>query len=373
MTTKRDRFAAVEARGASGDDAARAALRSRTGRPTSLRLGELQPNPDNPRYDADDPETIELAETMRSVGQLQPAIVVPRQDYLACYPRAQLGPAPWVVVIGNRRLAAARIANREALDVRVAVDIQSADDLEDRILIENIQRKDLPPLLEAERLQRRLDQGVTFRDLAAKIGKSHTYVKQRVDLLKLIPELQKLFRAGQIRVKGARWLGAQPEEIQRSILAAGGPYDEPARSAASGAAVNPVSTPAASEHDETDGSSPAPGNQPPADKPSSSAGDTSPREDGATAHPTGQPQPRPANGEAASGGAASGGGHTDEQRPATGTDLLLNTRASVTQWLDNALGDLDGALPAGGDGGLGSAMSRARQLIQDARDTLHEL
>jgi hypothetical protein len=45
----------------------------------------------------------------------------------------------------------------------------------------------------------------------------------------------------------------------------------------------------------------------------------------------------------------------------------------VTQWLDNALGDLDGALPAGGDGGLGSAMSRARQLIQDARDTLHEL
>lgn len=368
MTTKRDRFAAVEARGASGDDAARAALRSRTGRPTSLRLGELQPNPDNPRYDSDDPETIELAETMRSVGQLQPAIVVPRQDYLVCYPQAQLGPAPWVVVIGNRRLAAARIANREALDVRVAVDIQGADDLEDRILIENIQRKDLPPLLEAERLQRRLDQGVTFRDLAAKIGKSHTYVKQRVDLLKLIPELQELFRAGRIRVKGARWLGTQPAETQRSILAAGGPYDEPDRSAASDASVNPVSNPAGSGHDETAGASSAPGHQPPAGGPSSSAGDTPSRAGEATAHPTGQPRSVPAG-----GGATGGGAHADKQRQATGTDPLLHTRASVTQWLDNALGDLDGALPAGGDGGLGSAMSRARQLIQEARDTLYEL
>lgn len=355
MTTKRDRFAAAEARGPSGDDAARAALRSRTGRPTSLRLGELQPNPDNPRYDSDDPETIELAETMRSVGQLQPAIVVPRQDYLACYPQAQLDPAPWVVVIGNRRLAAARIADREALDVRVAVDIQSADDLEDRILIENIQRKDLPPLLEAERLQRRLDQGITFRDLAAKIGKSHTYVKQRVDLLKLIPELQELFRAGQIRVKGARWLGTQPEEIQRGILAAGGPYDEPDRPAVSGAAVNPVSTPEASTPDESAGS-PSNG-QLPADRPAPSA----------TAHPTGRPRA------SASGGAAGGGAPTDEQRPTAGSDVLLDTRASVTQWLDNALGDLDGALPAGGDGGLGSAMSRARRLIQEARDILHEL
>ena len=108
----------------------------------------MQPNPHNPRYAGDDPEIQEMAETMRRVGQLQPALVVSVEQYLRAYPdlRGELGPQPWVVIVGNRRLAASRLAGRRSLDVRVDSELETAEDVEDRVLIENIQRKDLPPL-----------------------------------------------------------------------------------------------------------------------------------------------------------------------------------------------------------------------------------
>ncbi len=211
----------------SGDRAARAALRSRMAHPTSLRLDEVQPNPLNPRYDEDDVEVLELAETLTRVGQLQPVLVVPREQYLQAYPdqHGNLGGEAWVVIVGNRRLTASRIAGRPALDVRVAADLDTAQDLEDRILIENIQRKDLPPLLEAEHLQRRLNRpGQTTRSVGAAIGKSHAYFQQRVDLLKMIPEFRELFRSGEINLKIGRRLGSLDESERRSRLAAGPPY-----------------------------------------------------------------------------------------------------------------------------------------------------
>ena len=66
-------FAAMDARGGQTTTAAAQALRNRSGNPSSIPLGDLQHNPDNPRDRYDDPETRELAETLRSVGQLQPA------------------------------------------------------------------------------------------------------------------------------------------------------------------------------------------------------------------------------------------------------------------------------------------------------------
>lgn len=318
-------FAAMEGGRSSGDSAARAALRSRMAHPTSLRLDEVQPNPLNPRYADDDPEVQELAATLRRVGQLQPALVMAREQYLQAFPgqAERLGAAPWVVIVGNRRLAAARLAGRPSLDVRVAADLVTAEDVEDRVLIENLQRKNLPPLLEAAHLQRRLARpGQTIRSVGEAIGKSHTYVQQRLDLLQMIPEFQALFRNGVINIRTGRQLGALPEQEQRAILAAGPPFGVDGESRIVGPGEGRV------------------GNRVPGRAPIGERTAGTRRRDG---RPTSAAAP---------------------------TDLET-TRESVEQWLDSALAALDRALPAGGDSELGAALAHARRHIEQARSVLH--
>ncbi|MBW0105805.1 ParB/RepB/Spo0J family partition protein [Pseudonocardia sp. KRD291] len=305
--------------------------------PTSLRLDEAQANPQNPRYEHDDPEVKELAETLSRVGQLQPAVVVAREQYLQVFPEqtGHLGPAPWVVIVGNRRLAAARVAGRSALEVRVAADLDTPEAFEDRILIENLQRKDLPPLLEAEHLRRRLArEGETFRSVGEAIGKSHTYVQQRVELLKLIPEFQALLRDGYLPIKTGRRLGGLPDEDQRARLAAGPPYLETQEPAATGAARgNPVATP-----------TPQPG----------------PAESG------NQVANEPATPVRATGA----GRAARTPAPVDPEQRLATTTLDVLGYVDNALGALDRVLPDGGDGHLGQVLAESQRHLSAAREVL---
>jgi ParB/RepB/Spo0J family partition protein len=387
-------FAAMEARGPSGDTAARAAMRSRTGNPTSVRLDEVQPNPDNPRYSADDPEVRELAETLNQVGQLQAALVVSREQYLDFYPEAAdtLGPERWIVAVGNRRLAATRLAGRTAFEVRVASDVRSRDAFEDMILVENIQRVDLPPLLEAERLQRRLNRpGQSMRTVGEAIGKSHAYVQQRVGLLRMIPEFQELLKQDEINVKLGRWLGTQDEDVQRSILAEGPPYEiRRAQPRATPEVVNPVSTDSAANVNSGSSAAEAiPVNPVSTDSAAnvnsaSSAAEAIPVNPVSTSEagavdedPAGTAVSRTAgigSGGVAAGPGAEGGG--DRLRQASDTepaDRLEETRTSVAQWLDSALGELDRALPDGGDGALGKALADARRHLLDARSAIERI
>ncbi len=344
-------FAAMESERPSGDSAARAALRSRIAQPTSLRLDEVQPNPLNPRYELDDAEVVELADTLRRVGQLQPALVVARDQFLRAYPEQapRLGPQPWVVIVGNRRLAAARVAGRPALDVRVAADLDTAEDLEDRVLIENIQRKDLPPLLEAAHLQRRLARpGQTIRSVGEAIGKSHTYVQQRLDLLGMLPELQEQFRAGAINIRVGRQLGALPPDVQRVVLTAGPPYLPPSRPA-------PPATNGTAEQ--------VPGAT--ADHASAGNPVSSDRAD-----PTPPSTARKVAAQRPAGSATASRNGTATPQTAAEVDLEA-TRVAVAEHLDSALARLDRALPAGADGQLGQTLAEVRRYLEQARKVLN--
>lgn len=377
-------FDAMAARGASGGySAAQEALRSRVGHPTSVRLHEVQPNPQNPRYPDDDPEVVELAQTLKTVGQLQPAVVISREKYLGFYPelRDELGDQRWVVGIGNRRLAASRLAERTALDIRVAADIETVDDFEDMILIENLQRKALPPLLEAEQLQRRLSRpGQTTRTVGEAIGKSHAYVQQRVDLLKMIPEFKDLLRRGEINVKTARWIATKAADVQRTMLAAGPPYG-PSKAAHTG---NPVSVRASSN-----GSSASEGQGEPADQhehvgpmngavaegvePAASAGNqvsTSTDDGSASGQPTPPRETPSTQSPTETGQTPTAGQPSPSDTDSSASRPLEVTRASVVQLLDTALGELDRALPAGGDGPVGAALAEAQRLLVGARSAL---
>nr|WP_103382333.1 ParB/RepB/Spo0J family partition protein [Pseudonocardia dioxanivorans] len=362
VVAKKD-FAAMEQRAAARAGTAvqaREAMRSRAARPTALRLSEVQPNPQNPRYPDDDPEVVELANSMKQVGQLQPALVISRSDFVTLYPdcEAQLGPAPWVVYVGNRRLAAALLAGLDTFDVRVESEVQSLDDLEDRVLIENIHRKDLPPLLEAAHLQRRLNRaGQTLRSVAEAIGKSHTYVSQRVALLQLIPEFQDQLRAGTLSIKDARRLGGMPADEQRSVLAAGPPFVEQ-RPVAPAAQVG--------ESSETRLSTAAVGEEgplhlvPPLVNPVSNDSEI-----GGDGPPLASVDTAVAAAEAA----------TSPREAAGATDPGPRRRAAasaVIQHLDNALAEADRVLSDGGDGDLARAFADAMRHMQKAQNRLRQ-
>lgn len=188
-------------------------------------IAGVAPNPLNKRPAGGDDELAEMAETIREHGVIQPLVVCSSARYLAEFPdqRGPLAGAEWVVLIGNRRLLAARMAGLD--EVAIVVNDEQVTSMYEVMLVENGQRRDLPPILEAEAMAEVLkDDAVSRRELARRIGKSHMYVTQRLALLKLVPELRALFERGALTIERAREFGELPEAEQRAIVAAGAPY-----------------------------------------------------------------------------------------------------------------------------------------------------
>lgn len=160
----------------------------------SLPIDEIQPNPRQPRTQFDTRELEELAESIRSHGVLQPLIVTRgRSD------------SPYVLVAGERRLQAARIAGLETVPVIVR-SVTSQQHLE-LALIENLQRADLNPLEAAEGYRLLADEfGLSHDDIASRVGKSRAAVTNTLRLLKLSAPAREALRAGAISEGHARAL-----------------------------------------------------------------------------------------------------------------------------------------------------------------------
>lgn len=213
----------------------------------TVPLSTLTTNPLNKRHPGDDDQLLEMAETIRQHGVIQPLVVCSAEAYLSAFPeqRAAIGQAHWVTLIGNRRLGAARLVPLE--EVAIVVNDDQVTSMYEVMLVENGQRKDLPPVLEAEAISEALKAtGISQRELARRIGKSHMYVSQRLSLLKLIPEFRDLFERGILTVERARQLGELAAEDQTMIHAGGPPYQKQVRYGGSrpGAKVIRVTSPA---------------------------------------------------------------------------------------------------------------------------------
>jgi ParB family chromosome partitioning protein len=202
-------------------------------------IAEVVPNPLNKRPPGQDDEIAAMAETITAHGVIQPLVVCSVESYLDEFPaqRAALNGARWVVLIGNRRLFAARLAGQD--EVEVLVNDDQVTSMYEVMLVENGHRRDLAPLLEAEAMAEVLKaSSISQRELARRIGKSHVYISYRLALLKLIPELRSLLEQGTLTIEQGREFGELPVKEQREIAAAGKPYRRP-----SGNAVNTRSTP----------------------------------------------------------------------------------------------------------------------------------
>lgn len=169
-----------------------------------IPVNAIVPNPRQPRQIFDEDSLVELAESIREVGLLQPLVVRP----------AVAG--RYEIVMGERRWRACQLAELTAVPTIVK---ETADgDLLRDALIENLHRQQLNPLEEAAAYQQLLeDFNATHEELAQRIGRSRPHVTNTIRLLNLVPSVQRRVAAGVLSAGHARALLAieDPEAQER--------------------------------------------------------------------------------------------------------------------------------------------------------------
>ncbi|MFJ9195688.1 ParB/RepB/Spo0J family partition protein [Streptomyces globisporus] len=183
--------------------------------PAAVALKELAHNPFNPREELTEIE--ETAASLRERGQIQPVTVVRRAAFLLAHPGQEdvLGEAEYVVIDGNRRLAAAIAADLDELriDVNDVLATTAADILESA-LIANVHRVDVAPLDQANALKELVGVHGSQGKVAKRLGKTPAWVSQRLALLELTPDLQQKVESGELKVEPARRIGRMPKSEQ---------------------------------------------------------------------------------------------------------------------------------------------------------------
>ena len=163
-----------------------------SGRVLFLPVDSILPNPDQPRTLFSQPELEELADSIQSMGILQPLTVRRREG-------------GWELVAGERRLRAAKLAGlREVPCLSIQTDGQSSSLL---ALVENLQRRDLDFWEEALALRKLIDTYHISQDEdARRLGKSQSAVANKLRLLKLDPAVLTILREGGCTERHARAL-----------------------------------------------------------------------------------------------------------------------------------------------------------------------
>ena len=157
-------------------------------------IGDLIPNKYQPRIHFDEEKLLELANSIRKNGIIQPIAV--RED--------KVDPGRYEIVAGERRWLAAQKAGLHDIPVVVT----DADDLKslEFAIVENVQRHDLNPLEEAQGYKRLIDEFAYDQDKVSKfIGKSRSYISNSLRLLNLPKEVldfveQKKITAGHAKI-----------------------------------------------------------------------------------------------------------------------------------------------------------------------------
>ena len=170
-----------------------------------LKIGELEPNREQPRKNFDEDGLIELADPIRQFGILQPILVKKKQDY-------------YEIIAGERRWRAAKLAGLK--EVPVIIKEFSDQEAVEISLIENIQRESLNPIEEAIAFKRLMDEFHLHQDeIAERVSKSRTAVTNSMRLLKLDDRVQQMVIDEMITTGHARALLAIEDKEQQYFFA----------------------------------------------------------------------------------------------------------------------------------------------------------
>ena len=172
-----------------------------------LLISDIQPNPDQPRKQFDHDSLIELSESIKRHGVLQPIIVSPLRG------------KGYEIIAGERRWRASQLAKLETIPAIVREKAQ-LERLE-IALIENVQRVDLSPLEQALSIEYLHEQfNLSYQEIASKLGKAVPTVNNIARLLQLPEVAREALQAGRITEGHARAVLAlknQPE-LQHRLL-----------------------------------------------------------------------------------------------------------------------------------------------------------
>lgn len=145
--------------------------------PDEVPIGQILPNPHQPRIHFDEGKLDELAASIRAHGILQPLIVSSTEH-------------GYELIAGERRLQAAKKAGLATVPVRLR-QVGEQEKLE-LAIIENVQRHDLSPIEEAKAFTRLMEEfGLQQDEVAMKMGKSRSSIANTVRLLSLPVEIQR--------------------------------------------------------------------------------------------------------------------------------------------------------------------------------------
>ena len=174
----------------------------------NLPLALLIPSKTNPRRVMEDDALLELAESIRVHGVLEPLIVRP------------IAERQFEVVAGGRRFLASKVAEKQDAPCSVR-ELTDAQVLEIQ-LVENLQRRDVHPLEEAQGFHALLqleEPKYSIEQIAAKVGKTPSYVATRARLTELAPPAVEAFYAEEIGVGHALLLAKLQSAQQEQALA----------------------------------------------------------------------------------------------------------------------------------------------------------
>lgn len=169
-----------------------------------VKISKIEPNREQPRKKFDEDALLELSESIKQYGVLQPLLVSDKKDY-------------YEIIAGERRWRAAKMAGLK--EIPVVIKEFSDQQIVEISLIENIQREDLNPVEEALAYKRLIDEFHLKQDeIAERVSRSRTAVTNSLRLLKLTPKVQEMIVDEMISAGHARAiLGISDPETQEMI------------------------------------------------------------------------------------------------------------------------------------------------------------
>jgi len=170
-----------------------------------MKINDVEPNRDQPRKHFEEDALLELADSIKQFGVLQPLIVQKRKDY-------------YEIIAGERRWRAAKLAGVK--EVPVIVKEYTEQEILEISLIENIQRENLNPIEEAMAFKKLINEFQLKQDeVAERVSKSRTAVTNSMRLLKLGERVQQMIIDDMISTGHARALLAIDDEEQQYMIA----------------------------------------------------------------------------------------------------------------------------------------------------------
>lgn len=170
-----------------------------------MDITKVEPNREQPRQKFDEDALLELAESIKQFGVLQPLLVQEKDDY-------------YEIIAGERRWRAAKLAGVKKIPVIIKK--LTAQEIMEISLIENIQREDLNPIEEAMAYKRLLTEFNLKQDeVAERVSKSRTAVTNAMRLLKLNDKVQQMVIDEMLTTGHARAILGIDDQEKQYVLA----------------------------------------------------------------------------------------------------------------------------------------------------------